>query len=105
MSQYDPNDPLWRGPAYEPATRGKNSGWAWIAAAVIVVALIAVAVGFRHQAPVQTASNDMVGRPAPNHLAPQPPQPLGAPSAPSHVSPGGVGLAPPPAAQPSAPAR
>jgi hypothetical protein len=63
------NDPLWRGAQYEPATRGGNFGWGWIAGAFVLVVLVAIAFSVGH-GPTQTASNDT---PATNHLAAPPP--------------------------------
>jgi hypothetical protein len=90
----NPNDPLWRGPQYEPATSGSNASWGWIAGAVVLVVLVAVAFGIGH-GPTQTASNDT---PATNHLAAPPP-------APRTMNPGLPGLTPPPAPQGNAQPR
>jgi hypothetical protein len=88
MSDYrNPNDPLWRGTSYEPATRGSNLGWGWIAGALVLVVLVAVAFGIGH-APTRIASND-TAPPAASHLAP--------PATTPH--PAMPGLVPPPAPQ------
>mgnify|MGYP001496572250 CR=1 FL=1 len=87
MSDFrDPSDPLWRGGSYEPATRGNNVSWGWIAGALVLAVLVAIAFGARH--PTQTASNE-TSTPAASQSAP----PVAAP----HTSPGLPGLTPPPA--------
>jgi hypothetical protein len=95
MSDFrNPNDPLWRGTEYEPATQGANVGWGWIAGALVLVVLVAIAFGVG-RGPTQTASNDTTS-PAASHLAP--------PAANSHpMNPAMPGLVPPPA--PQAPAH
>ena len=71
MSDYrDPNDPLWRNATYNPDERAFNASWGWIAGAVFLVVVLAIAVGIRHE-PTRTASND-VGPPASSRLAPPP---------------------------------
>jgi hypothetical protein len=90
MSDYrNPNDPLWRGAQYEPATSGNNVGWGWIAGALALVILVAIAFGVGHS-PTETASNDV--SPQANRMTPPP-------SAPRHVNPAAPGLTPPPAQQ------
>jgi hypothetical protein len=88
MSDYrDPNEPLWRGQEYEPATRGTDASWGWIAGALAVVVVVAIAFGIGHS-PTQTASNDTA--PA-ARMAPPPPAP------PRPMNPALPGLTPPPA--------
>jgi hypothetical protein len=91
MSEYrDPNDPLMRNTAYEPAS-GTYSGWGWLAAAVFLVIVLAIAFGIGHE-PNRVASNDTP--PAATHMAP----PVGA------MNPAPVpGLTPPPAPAPNRP--
>ena len=66
----DPNDPLRReGPQY-PDAPAMNTTWGWIAAAVFLVVVLAVAFGIDHQpSQINTASNDTVPPPA-VHMAP-----------------------------------
>ena len=72
-SDYDyRNDPLRRDPAYDPDARAMNATWGWIAAAVFVVVVLAVAFGIGHepgQSGTNTASND-VTPPAATRMAP-----------------------------------
>jgi len=92
MSDYrNPNDPLWRGAQYEPATSGTNVGWGWIAGALALVILVAIAFGVGHS-PTETASNDV--SPQANHMTPPPP-----PTAPRAMNPAAPGLTPPPVQQ------
>jgi hypothetical protein len=68
----NPDDPLRRDARFDPDARAVNAAWGWIAAAVFVVVILAVAFGIGHQ-PGQlgtnTASND-VRPPAVNHMSP-----------------------------------
>jgi cell division protein FtsN len=74
----DPNDPSRRMP-YDPDARAMNATWGWIAAAVFLVVVLAVAFGIGHQpGPVNTASNDTA--PPAAHMAP-PATPAPAPGA------------------------
>jgi len=82
----NPDDPLWRGQPYEPATEATGASWAWIAGALVVVVLVAIAFGIGHE-PARTASNDS---PTAAHVAPPP-------VAPRAFNPAAPGLAPPPA--------
>ena len=72
-SDYDyRNDPLRRDPAYDPDARAMNATWGWIAAAVFIVVVLAVAFGIGHepgQSGTNTASND-VTPPAATRMAP-----------------------------------
>lgn len=66
------NDPLRRDPAYDPDARAMNATWGWIAAAIFVVVILAVAFGIGHepgQLGTSTASND-VSPPAATRMAP-----------------------------------
>jgi hypothetical protein len=85
MSDYrDPNDPMYGNLGYEPADRRTNSGWGWIAAALFLVIVLALAFGVAHE-PTRVASNDT--RSAATHTTP-----------PASTNPGSLpGLAPPPA--------
>jgi len=88
MSDYrNPNDPLWRGGEYEPATRGPDVGWGWIAGAAALIVIVVIAFGVGHN-PTQTASNDT---PSMSHTAP--------PVTPRPMNPAAPGLTPPPAQQ------
>jgi hypothetical protein len=88
MSDYrDPNDPMYGNTGYEPADRTGTS-WGWIAGAVFLVIVLALAFGVGHE-PSRVASNDAA-----------PPQ------ATAPTSPGGQpstmpGLAPPPQQAPN----
>jgi hypothetical protein len=82
----DPNDPKGGNVGYEPANRRDTAGWGWIAGAVFLAILVAIAFGLGHEPNNRVASND-VTPPAAMH-------PLGAPM----TSPG---LAPPPAQSPA----
>jgi cell division protein FtsN len=67
---YDPNDPLRREPPYDPDAKAMNAAWGWIAAAVFLVVVLAVAFGIGHQpGSINTASNDSTP-PAVQHMAP-----------------------------------
>jgi hypothetical protein len=74
-------------PPYDPVARDMNATWGWIAAAVFIVVVLAVAFGVGHQPGQRTASND-IGSPPATHMAPpaslQPIAP--APSAPAQRS-------------------
>jgi hypothetical protein len=93
MSDYRDNDPLFGNPSYEPAERRTSTGWGWIAGAVFLVIVLAVAFGVGHE-PTRVASND-TRQSAATRMAP----PAGTmnPAAPSVVP----GLAPPPATTPA----
>src|SRR5580704_18619577 len=65
----DPNDPL-RRDSYDTDPRAMNATWGWIAAAVFLVVVLAVAFGIRHQpSQMNTASNDTTP-PAVTHMTP-----------------------------------
>jgi hypothetical protein len=58
-------------PPYDPVARDMNATWGWVAAAVFIVVILAVAFGIGHQPGQQTASNDVNSPPA-AHMAPPP---------------------------------
>ena len=68
----NPNDPLRREPPYyDPDARAMNATWGWIAAALFLVVVLAVAFGIGHQpGQFNTASNDAT--PPAAHMAPPP---------------------------------
>jgi hypothetical protein len=85
MSDYrDPNDPMFRNAGYEPAERNSGTSWGWIAGAVFLVIVLALAFGVGHE-PSRVASN----APPPETSAP-PPSAL-------------PGLTPPPSQAPNRP--
>jgi hypothetical protein len=66
------NDPMRRDPVYDPDARAMNATWGWIAAAVFIVVVLAVAFGIGHgpnQSGTNTASNDVMP-PAATRMAP-----------------------------------
>jgi len=66
------NDPLRRDPAYDPDARAMNATRGWIAAAIFIVVVLAVAFGIGHEpghSGTSTASND-VTPPAATRMAP-----------------------------------
>jgi hypothetical protein len=75
MSNYDfrnPEDPFRNDPNLDPNVRAPNPAWGWIAAAVFLVVVLAVAFGYGHrpgQLGTNTASNDVTA-PAATHMAP-----------------------------------
>jgi|GEM_PF-1250874 len=65
-------DPFRNDPKLDPNVRAPNAAWGWIAAAVFLVVVLAVAFGFGHkpgQLGTNTASNDVTA-PAANRMAP-----------------------------------
>jgi hypothetical protein len=91
MSDYrDPNDPMYGNRGYEPADRTSTS-WGWIAGAVFLVIVLALAFGVGHE-PSRVASN--------NTATPQ----ATAPASPSEGQPSKLpGLTPPPSQAPNRP--
>src|ERR1700753_4108943 len=88
---YDPNDPLQREPVYDPDARAMNAAWGWVAAAIFLVVVLAVAFGIDHQpGTINTASND-VTPPAVQHVtppaAPSPNMTTTSPVAPAPITP------------------
>jgi hypothetical protein len=68
----DPTDPMRRDLGTAPDARAMNATWGWIAAAVFIVVVLAVAFGIGHQpgpAGTNTASNDATP-PAATRMAP-----------------------------------
>jgi hypothetical protein len=66
------NDPLGRNPPFDPDARAMNATWGWIAAAIFLVVVLAVAFGIGHQpgqGGMNTASND-TAPPAASHMMP-----------------------------------
>jgi hypothetical protein len=90
--EYDyrnPEDPFRRDGKLDPDVGAANVTWGWIAAAVFIVAILAVAFGMGHQpGGTHTASND-VTPPTINHTVPPatvpPPSMTPAPAAPPLV--------------------
>jgi len=79
----NPEDPYRRDAKPDPDARAANAAWGWIAAAVFLVVVLAVAFGVGHQPgqPVtNTAAND-VTPPAATHMLP--PTMIPTPAAPS----------------------
>ena len=66
----NPEDPLRSDPQLDPNVRPPNAAWGWIAAAIFLVVVLAVAFGYGHkpgQLGTNTASND-VAPPAATHM-------------------------------------
>ena len=54
MSDYrDPNDPMWRSTPYTADERGYNATWGWIAGAVFLVIVLAIAFGVATNRPTR----------------------------------------------------
>ena len=87
------DDPLRPGAQYdyEPVGRGRNVGWGWIAGALVLVVLVALALSFVH-GPTQTASNETAPPAATRMMPIAPPS-----TTPRPLNPANPGLAPPPA--------
>jgi hypothetical protein len=73
MSDYRNSDYEYRNEQlYDPVARDMNATWGWIAAAVFIVIVLAVAFGAGHQpGNTNTASNDTTP-PAATRMAPPP---------------------------------
>jgi|HubBroStandDraft_2_1064218.scaffolds.fasta_scaffold07269_6 hypothetical protein len=86
----NPNDPLRGDPQFDPNARPPNPAWGWIAAAIFLVVVLAVAFGYGHkpgQLGTNTASND-IAPPAATHMtAPAPVPPPSATPAPGTPTP------------------
>lgn len=96
----NPEDPLRSDPQLDPNVRPPSPAWGWIAAAIFLVVVLAVAFGYGHkpgQLGTNTASNDTVP-PAATHMAPP------AAVAPPTTAPAAGTPAPPVTAAPSNPA-
>ncbi len=89
------DDPLRPGTPYEyePVGRGGNTSWGWIAGALVLVVLAALAFSIGHE-PTQTASNETVP-PAATRMAPLAPPA----TTPRPLNPANPSLAPAPAPQ------
>ena len=86
----DPNNPM-RNAGYEPAAP-RGAGWGWIAGAVFLVIILALAFGLGHEPSSRIASNTAT--------PPSAAHPIGPPSNPA-TPPATPGLAPPPAPAPA----
>lgn len=96
----NPEDPLRNDANLDPSVRGPNAAWGWIAAAVFLVVVLAVAFGYGHkpgQLGTNTASNT-VTPPAATHMVPP------ATMAPPRTAPSAGTPTPPVAPAPTAPA-
>jgi hypothetical protein len=87
----DPNDPMTGNIGYEPASRG-NTGWGWIAGAVFLVIVLALAFGAGHE----PNNNSRVASNSPTPPAATHPLTLG-PQRTNPAAPAAPGLTPPPA--------
>jgi hypothetical protein len=70
---FNPEDPFRRDGKMNPDARPANVITGWIAAAVLIVALVAVGFGLMHQSGsigTNTASNEIAAPTAPTHMAP-----------------------------------
>jgi hypothetical protein len=94
-----PDDPL-RDARSDPDARAANAAWGWIAAAVFLVVVLAVAFGVGHQ-PAQNGTNTAYNTPANQPPAATRMNPAGTTPAPTTAAPP---IAPAPAA-PSVPAQ
>ncbi len=100
MTDYrNPNDPFYRDErrdlSYDPDARSYNATWGWIAGALFLVVILAIAFGVGRE-PTQTASNE-VNPTAPVQMAPKPTAP-----APKPITPAPNAANPAPAPQPQA---
>lgn len=68
----DRDDPLRSAAGFDPDARAANAAWGWIAAAVFLVVVLAVAFGLGHQPSqgTQTALNTPAQPPAVTHMNP-----------------------------------
>jgi cell division protein FtsN len=72
MSDWNSNFDRNNQPPYDPVARDMNATWGWVAAAVFIVIILAVAFGIGHQpGNTNTASND-INPPATVRMAPPP---------------------------------
>ena len=68
----NPEDPFRDDAKMDPNVGVTNAAWGWIAAAVFLIVILAVAFGIGHQpGSTTTASNDMAS-PAATHMTPPP---------------------------------
>jgi len=96
-----PEDPFRRDDAYDPNVRGGSSAWGWIAAAVFLLAVLAVAFGIGHQAG-QPGTNTASNEPNPPVTRMAPPEPS---TVPPTATPAPANPAPPAAPAPAAPTQ
>jgi hypothetical protein len=87
----NPENHIQRGVGYDPDAPASNTAWGWIAAAVFLVVILAVAFGVGHQ-PGESRTNTAFNSPTPpavNRMAPPAfaPAPV-APMAPAPTTPG-----------------
>lgn len=87
MTDYrNPNDPFYRddqlnrNAAYDASTRGSNATWGWIAGALFLVVILAIAFGIGHE-PTMVATNEAAPPPSPPAVTRMAPNPNPAPSA------------------------
>jgi hypothetical protein len=86
MSDYrDPNDPMYRNIGYEPAERGTGTSWGWIAGAMFLLIVLALAFGVGHE-PSRVATNNAsppeMSAPAPSVIPGLTPPPSQVPNRP-----------------------
>jgi hypothetical protein len=87
---FNPEDPFRRDGKMNPDARPANVITGWIAAAVLVVALVAIGFGLMHQSGsigTNTASNEITAPTAPTHMAPPASPSPAAPAVPAPISP------------------
>ncbi len=97
---FNPKDPYRRNAKMDPDVRAANAVWGWMAAAIFVVVVLAVAFGMTHQAGqigTNTASNDITAPPAATRMLP--------PATSPQTTKPGTTLAPPISPAPPAPAQ
>jgi hypothetical protein len=92
MSDFQNDDPFRRDARLDPDARAANAAWGWVAAAIFLVVVLAVAFGVGHQPGqngINTASNDappaLTQMSHPSAMSPSAPAPsstLGTPAAP-----------------------
>jgi hypothetical protein len=86
----NPEDPFRRDSKMNPGARPANVIAGWIAAVVLVVAVLAVGFGLMRQPGsiiTNTASNDITGPTAPTHMAPPASPSPPTPATPAPISP------------------
>jgi len=84
------DDPLRGNPELDPNVRPPNPAWGWIAAAIFLVVVLAVAFGYGHkpgQLGTNTASNDLAPHAATHMTAPGPVSPPSTAPAPGTPTP------------------
>ena len=103
-----PEDPYRRDAKLDPDLRAANTMWGWIAAAVFVVVILAVAFGVVRQ-PGQlgtdTASNDVTAPSAVTHMAPPAAVPPAKPGIQSGMQASPTPISPAPSPMPNTPAQ